>query len=86
MTTSGTEAEQQVENLVLYLSPNAQKIYQISGTQKFEIPKQDVKISDIFKSVDDAKKKFSIQAWGISDTTLEDVFIKVAKTENSINV
>ncbi|KMZ69468.1 ABC transporter A family member [Zostera marina] len=84
MTTSGTEAEQQVENLVLHLSPNAQKIYQISGTQKFEIPKQDVKISDIFKSVEVAKKKFSIQAWGISDTTLEDVFIKVAKIEDSI--
>ncbi|THU59095.1 hypothetical protein C4D60_Mb03t21380 [Musa balbisiana] len=77
MTTSANE-EEEVENLVRRLSPNANKIYHISGTQKFELPKQEVRISDVFRAVEIAKSKLTIHAWGLADATLEDVFIKVA--------
>lgn len=73
-----------MEDLVRRFSSNAKKIYHISGTQKFEIPKQDVKIAGVFQAVEDAKKKFDIQAWGLTDTTLEDVFIKVADEQSGI--
>ncbi|XP_047149989.1 ABC transporter A family member 7-like isoform X2 [Vigna umbellata] len=78
MTTS-VDDEKAVENLVRRLSPNANKIYHISGTQKFELPKEDVKIADVFKAVETAKRSFTVSAWGLADTTLEDVFIKVAR-------
>ncbi|EEC84433.1 hypothetical protein OsI_31047 [Oryza sativa Indica Group] len=78
MTTS-PEQEQEVEQLVHDLSPSANKIYHLSGTQKFELPKQEVKIAKVFRAVEDAKKRFTVHAWGLVDTTLEDVFIKVAK-------
>ncbi|KAK6123286.1 hypothetical protein DH2020_042963 [Rehmannia glutinosa] len=78
MTTSENH-EQEVENLVHHLSPNATKIYQISGTQKFELPKHEIRIADVFQAVENAKSRFSVQAWGLADTTLEDVFIKVAR-------
>ncbi|CAM0951101.1 unnamed protein product [Alopecurus aequalis] len=78
MTTS-SEHEHEVEQLVHRLSPNANKIYHISGTQKFELPKQGVRIADVFREVESAKCRFCIHAWGLTDTTLEDVFIKVAK-------
>ncbi|CAL9749912.1 unnamed protein product [Musa acuminata subsp. burmannicoides] len=77
MTTSANE-EEEVENLVRRLSPNANKIYHISGTQKFELPKQEVRISDVFRAVEIAKSKLTIHAWGLADAALEDVFIKVA--------
>ncbi|KAL2321966.1 hypothetical protein Fmac_026345 [Flemingia macrophylla] len=48
-------------------------------TQKFELPKEDVKIGDVFQVVDAAKRNFIVFAWGLVDTTLEDVFIKVAR-------
>lgn len=70
--------EENVENIVRQLSPGAKKIYHIPGTQKFEISK-DMKISTIFKAVEEAKKRFDVYDWGISGTTLEDVFIKVAR-------
>ncbi|XP_026433915.1 ABC transporter A family member 7-like [Papaver somniferum] len=79
MTTSSNQDEEEVENLVRGLSPNANKIYNISGTQKFELPKQEVRIADVFAAVENAKRKFTINAWGLADTTLEDVFIKVAR-------
>ncbi|GFP99358.1 ABC transporter a family member 7 [Phtheirospermum japonicum] len=78
MTTSANH-EEEVENLVQHLSSNATKIYQISGTQKFELPKQEIRISDVFQAVENAKSRFTVQAWGLADTTLEDVFIKVAR-------
>ncbi|KAJ0241681.1 ABC transporter A family member 8 [Hirschfeldia incana] len=77
MTTS-EEKEQEVEKLVQSISKNAKKIYRTSGTQKFELPKKETKIAEVFQAVEKAKKMFPVVAWGLADTTLEDVFIKVA--------
>ncbi|XP_050221368.1 ABC transporter A family member 7-like [Mercurialis annua] len=77
MTTS-SDCEPHVMNLVQELFPHAERTYHISGTQKFEIPKHEVRIADVFYAVEVAKTRFPIFAWGLSDTTLEDVFIKVA--------
>ncbi|KAI9174610.1 hypothetical protein LWI28_020100 [Acer negundo] len=85
MTTS-VDHEEEVENMVRHLSPNANKIYQISGTQKFELPKHEVRITDVFQAVENAKRKFVVFAWGLADTTLEDVFIKVARGAQAFNV
>ncbi|XP_019085909.1 PREDICTED: ABC transporter A family member 3-like isoform X2 [Camelina sativa] len=85
MTTS-SEHENDVEMLVQDVSPNAKKIYHIAGTQKFEIPKEEVRISEVFQAVEKAKRNFKVFAWGLADTTLEDVFIKVAKTAPAFNV
>lgn len=84
MTTS-PETEQEVENLVRGLSPSANKIYHLSGTLKFELPKQEVRIADVFASVENFKRRVAVQAWGLSDATMEDVFIKVAKGAGSFD-
>ncbi|XP_057952302.1 ABC transporter A family member 7-like isoform X2 [Malania oleifera] len=85
MTTSSNH-EEEVDKLVRHLSPNANRIYQISGTQKFELPKHEVRIADVFQAVENAKSRFTVQAWGLADTTLEDVFIKVARGAQAFNV
>ncbi|CAJ2664526.1 unnamed protein product [Trifolium pratense] len=78
MTTS-LDHEKDVEEMVQQLTPNANKIYQLSGTQKFELPKEEVKIANVFQAVEVAKRNFTVFAWGLADTRLEDVFIKVAR-------
>ncbi|KAH0691725.1 hypothetical protein KY290_019919 [Solanum tuberosum] len=85
MTTS-SDNEEKVEHMVRRLSPNANRIYHLSGTQKFELPKQEVRIADVFQAVEKAKSRFTVYAWGLADTTLEDVFIKVARTAHAFNV
>ncbi|KAF2927371.1 hypothetical protein DAI22_06g200400 [Oryza sativa Japonica Group] len=82
MTTS-PEFEQEVENLARKLSPNARKVYHLSGTQKYELPKQQVRIADVFMAVENFKRRTEVQAWGLADTTMEDVFVKVAKGAQS---
>ena len=84
MTTSPNQ-EQEVELLVHQLSPSANKIYHLSGTQKFELPKQEVKIAHVFAAVENAKRRLTIHAGGLVDTTLEDVFIKVARGAQAFN-
>ncbi|KAF2577860.1 hypothetical protein F2Q68_00004379 [Brassica cretica] len=79
MTTS-EEHEQEVEKLVHSFSKNAKKIYRTLGTQKFELPRKETKIAEVFQAVEKAKKMFPVVAWGLADTTLEDVFVKVAQT------
>ncbi|CAI9112241.1 OLC1v1012660C1 [Oldenlandia corymbosa var. corymbosa] len=74
-----SQNEKDVEDLVKHLSPNAKRTYHLSGTQKFEIPKADVKLSVVFLAVKVARERFTVKAWEIADTTMEDVFIKVAK-------
>ena len=84
MTTSSAN-EQEVESLVRKLSPNANRIYHLSGTQKFQLPKHEVRIADVFLAVQNAKSRFTIFAWGLADTTLEEVFIKVAREAQAFN-
>ncbi|KAL1210263.1 ABC transporter A family member 7 [Cardamine amara subsp. amara] len=85
MTTS-SEHEQIVEKMIQDVSPNAKRIYHIAGTQKFELPKEEVRITEVFQAVEKAKSNFTVFAWGLADTTLEDVFIKVARTGQAFNV
>lgn len=84
MTTSSGH-EEEVEKMVRNLSPSANKIYQISGTQKFEMAKQEVRIAEVFEAVENAKTRFTVFAWGLADTTLEDVFIKVSRRAQAVN-
>ncbi|CAD6251449.1 unnamed protein product [Miscanthus lutarioriparius] len=75
--TASAGEDEAVERLVRSISPAAKRTYHIAGTQKFELPKQGVRIAEVFRAVEQAKRSLNIAAWGLVDTTLEDVFIKV---------
>jgi len=85
ITTAPTE-EEDVMKLVQSLSRNAIKVYSLSGTQKFELPKQDIRIAAVFQMIERAKSYLTIQAWCLADISLEDVFIKVARESQSVVV
>ncbi|KAK4568288.1 hypothetical protein RGQ29_003889 [Quercus rubra] len=83
--TTSSNHEEEVENMVQHLSPSANKVYQLSGTQKFEIPKSEVRIANVFQAVETAKSNFTVFAWGLADTNMEDVFIKVSREAHQSN-
>ncbi|XP_062224626.1 ABC transporter A family member 8-like [Phragmites australis] len=84
--TAAAGEEEAVEQLVRSISPAVNRTYRIAGTQKFEMPKQGVRISEVFQAMEHAKNCLNILAWGLSDTTLEDVFIKVAQESDTFSV
>jgi hypothetical protein len=77
-TAAAAGEDEAVERLVRSICPAAKRTYHIAGTQKFELPKQGVRIAEVFRAMEQAKRSLNIAAWGLVDTTLEDVFIKVA--------
>lgn len=66
-----------VENVVRKLSDEVLMVYNVAGTQKFQFPKHQVRVSDIFRSIEDLRKVISIVAYGLTVASLEDVFVNV---------
>ncbi|KAM3405476.1 hypothetical protein ACQJBY_008139 [Aegilops geniculata] len=84
--TTAAEHEEVVARLIAGLSPSAVKVYGMSGTQKFELPKREVRLDGVFGAVEAARAMFPVHGWGVADTTLEDVFIRVAKDARAFDV
>ncbi|CAM0946664.1 unnamed protein product [Alopecurus aequalis] len=84
--TTAVEHEEEVARLITELYPSTTKIYGMSGTQKFELPKREVRLDSLFGAVAAARDMFPVQAWGMADTTLEDVFIRVAKNARAFDI
>ncbi|CAO2163481.1 unnamed protein product [Urochloa humidicola] len=84
--TTSPEHEEAVERLVSWLSPGYARIYSVSGTQKFALPRKEVGLGRVFGAVEVARHAFSVLGWGVTDATLEDVFVKVAKEARAFDV
>jgi len=80
--TTPEKEEAGAMELAISLTPNAKRVYALSGTQKFELPKSEVSVTTVFTAIEENKRRLRIRAWGLSDTTLEDVFIKIARGAN----
>jgi hypothetical protein len=70
-----------VERLVASASA-ATRIYSVSGTQKFALPRRGVGLGAVFGALE----AFPVLAWGVADATLEDVFVAVAKEARAFDV
>ncbi|KAF8701903.1 hypothetical protein HU200_033231 [Digitaria exilis] len=80
------EHEEEVEQLVSQVSPGYTRIYSVSGTQKFALPRKEVGLGQVFGAVEVARHAFPVLGWGVADTTLEEVFIRVAKEARAFDV
>lgn len=66
-----------VENVVRKLSDEVMKVYNVAGTQKFQFPVHQVRVSDIFHCIEELRKVITIVAYGVTVASLEDVFVNV---------
>lgn len=80
LTVSSETEEKKVNDLIMSLSPNAQLTYALAGTRRYEISTKDVGLSEIFRKIGNAKEQgIDVIDWGVSNVTLEEVFIAFAK-------
>ncbi|OQU80393.1 hypothetical protein SORBI_3007G120200 [Sorghum bicolor] len=84
--TTSPEHEEAVELIVSRLSPGYTRIYSVSGTQKFALPRREVGLGCVFGAVEVARRAFPVLGWGVADATLEDVFVRVAKEARAFHV
>lgn len=84
--TTSPEHEEAVELIVSRLAPGYSRIYSVSGTQKFGLPRREVGLGCVFGAVEVARREFPVLGWGVADATLEDVFVRVAKEARAFHV
>lgn len=49
------------------------------GTQTFDLPTDEADLSSVFRQVEAHRKDLGIVDWGVSNMTLEEVFIKISR-------
>lgn len=67
------------KDFIFELLPSAKLVSDHKNNFEVLIPKDDFKISKLFRDIEDNKKKYGILDWGISQTTIEDVFMNVVQ-------
>lgn len=69
-----------IQNLVMRHLPESKVFNTASAEILFEIPLESThKFKNFFEELDETKEKLAIEAYGISVTTLEEVFIRVSR-------
>jgi hypothetical protein len=64
--------------------PTAVQVEKYAGTASYEVPQAGIVVSQFFQMMEANKERAGIIDWGISQTTLEDVFLRIAKTDESV--
>ena len=74
--------ESSLDALVRRISPSARLTYAVGCTRKFELPTSEVSLASVFDKMEKAVKNDEVvmQDWGVANATLEEVFIKFAKS------
>jgi len=58
--------------------PQAKLMNNLAGTRSYEIPKNEVTLEFVFEIMEGNKERLKITDWAITNTTLEEVFLKIA--------
>lgn len=79
--TTNTGADSQILAMLQDLSPKVRLLNSLAGTNNFEAPSDDIQLDKLFDTIETNKKIYGITHWGVSNTTLEEIFLKVTQDE-----
>ena len=49
----------------------------VGGAADFSLPRSDVRLSAVFEVMESQRERLGISDWGITETTLEEVFLAI---------
>ena len=74
------ESYKRIETFVTGMFPSATLINEpLGGVSKYEVDRKEVVLSQVFAAIEGAKEDLRISDWGLTETTLEEVFLKLAE-------
>eukprot|EP01121_Diplochlamys_sp_Union-15-3_P000929 TRINITY_DN10786_c0_g1_i2.p1 TRINITY_DN10786_c0_g1~~TRINITY_DN10786_c0_g1_i2.p1 ORF type:complete len:144 (+),score=20.25 TRINITY_DN10786_c0_g1_i2:51-482(+) len=76
--TTPEKYEQKAKRFLEKLCGSLRLINTLAGTAHYEVERSKIKLSVLFSELSSNQKKLHITDWGISNTTLEEVFISIA--------
>jgi ABC-type multidrug transport system ATPase subunit len=76
-TSAGVDEQKQVEEFIATNFPTAKLMMNsINGSYTYELPRNDVDLANLFETMERNANRLKINDWGITETTLEEVFFK----------
>jgi len=82
--TTPVQQEDVARRLVVErMAPGAKLVYSLGGTQKYELPLEEVSVDGVFREMERAKMEGVVEVldWGVSNATLEECFINICRSE-----
>merc|ERR1719409_525899 len=83
LAVDALENEAAATSFATALMPGAAVRDSINGVVTFDVPKANVVMSRLFEEMEGNKERLHIKDWGLSHTTLEEVFLKIVSDTNS---
>jgi len=75
------EDEELVTGFIKKILPTSELVESFPGNYSYGIPTKDLIMSELLSTMLEQKEKNKIKDWGISQTTLEDVFLNIVKND-----
>lgn len=73
-------ADEKIRTFVSDMFPSSKLLgVPISGKYKYTVVREEVVISEVLEEMETNKEAYGIDDWSITETTLEEVFLKLAK-------
>ena len=63
------------------LAPSLVQKVGLGGTVEYELPGQECTVQQVFAAITSSAKKLEVEDWGVQNSSLEDVFVKLYSTE-----
>ena len=82
--SASAEGQAAAHSVVMGLAPEAELVDTISGTRVYQLAKggvTQVTVGELFETIEAAKAKCGITDWGLSQTSLEEVFLRIVAME-----
>jgi len=76
-------SDQPAHEFIKKLIPEAILLNELAGTRNYEVSKEHVTLEAVFKAMEENKDKLNITDWAITNTTLEEVFLKISMEEEA---
>ncbi|GAM21901.1 hypothetical protein SAMD00019534_050760 [Acytostelium subglobosum LB1] len=85
LSVSTTNNDSMIHEYITSMIPNVKLIHEISCNRTYAVPRRAVKMSQLFKSIQENKNKYSISDWGICQAGLEEVLLQAAHGHSNNN-
>ncbi|PRP80817.1 ABC transporter A family member 2 isoform 2 [Planoprotostelium fungivorum] len=66
------------DGFIRQMIPQVILINELAGTRNYEVPRTAIQLSEIFSQMESNKERLNITDWAITNTTLEEVFLKIS--------
>eukprot|EP00742_Colponemidia_sp_Colp-10_P012044 GILJ01013471.1.p1 GENE.GILJ01013471.1~~GILJ01013471.1.p1 ORF type:complete len:1008 (+),score=146.02 GILJ01013471.1:44-3067(+) len=79
------ENAERIQQYMAETVPTAELVTEFPAIQTYAIPVRDFKVSNLFEQMESDKDRLGIVDWGISQTSLEDVFLRIVEEAENGN-